>query len=746
MDITATTLPEALAELAREARVSIGTDGALPRVPTPRLHGKMTVAEAFARLLAGSGYVAQPVSATAWRIERASPIRVAPVSQTVAPPPEAPPQPILVTATKQPVELLSLAAAVSVVGVARMQMVGTQSASATIASDVDGLSLTSLGPGRNRMFLRGVADSAFSGESQSTVAVVLDEARLTYAAPDPDIRLVDMERVEVLKGPQGSLYGTGALGGIYRMVSHQAVIDETSLVSSAGVTHIYPGGTGYSLSNVANLPVLTGTAAVRLVGYTSQEPGWIDTGSRRDANDTRVYGARLQMGVIPTDGWRVDLTGFGQWLTSRDSRYVYAPGTYTRNAQAAEPHDNDLTHIAGRLTGELSGVDVMLASAVTLQKVGDTSDATVGADGFGLADPEILLDRRRYKTSDSELRLRGHVGRLRWLTGLTHVDAQQSMAMTLRGRSSSSLTVDQDRRDSHDSAAYFNLTLPLTSALSLDGGARLFLSSVRERRQTFSGPMTRKQDKAGVTPSLALVWQPNAGRLVYVRYGSAFRQGGTDINASGTIDVLKSDELASLEAGWRQQIAGTGQAELSAWYSRWNNVQSDLLLDNGLFETTNAGDAVILGIEGKLDLPIGHSWHLEAGGNVTDARLTRNALGFELKDRRLPVVPEYTLRAALRRDFTLAGMMAWARLNLRYVGPARMSFDPDIDRGMGNLVESAFELHLIRDRWQFTLSAQNLLQDKGNVFAFGNGLRYRTMDQYSPQQPATVLLSVTAAM
>src|SRR5690606_14816127 len=101
-----------------------------------------------------------------------------------------------------------------------------------------------LGPGRNRLFLRGVADSPFSGESQSTVAVVLDEARVTYSAPDPDIRLVDVERVEVLKGPQGSYYGTGTLGGIYHIVTRRAQVDKTSLALSANVESVAHGGTG----------------------------------------------------------------------------------------------------------------------------------------------------------------------------------------------------------------------------------------------------------------------------------------------------------------------------------------------------------------------------------------------------------------------------------------------------------------------------------------------------------------------
>ncbi len=699
--------------------------------------------------MAGSGYRARQVGNTAWRIERApvAPPQAAPRPIVhESPPEEVSPKPIIVTATKQPLELSVVPAAISVVSGQNIGRDDPRRSSATVAGQVDGLALTALGPGRNRMFLRGVADSAFGGESQSTVAVVLDEARLTYAAPDPDIRLVDIQRVEVLKGPQGSLYGTGALGGIYHMISHPAELDDLSLTLTGGGSIAAHGEMGYSGSAVANMPVLPGTAGLRLVGYAAQEPGWVDTGTRKDGNTTHVTGGRVVLGVEPGGGWRIDLTGLGQWIESRDSRYVYAAHSYSRAAQLAEPHDNDLTHLAGRLTGKLGSVDVMLATAMTWQDVDDTLDATIGAEDFGMADPRLLLDTRRYRTWDSELRLRGHLAGLDWLAGISHLDARQSIDTTLQGAAGESLLVDQDHRDSHDTAAYFNVTVPLTGHLSLDGGARLFASSIRDKRRLDTGQAESKQNKAGVTPSVALSWQPHTGRLLYVRYGSAFRQGGTMIDSNGSVQTLKGDELASVEAGWREELAGGAQINIGAWYSHWDDVQSDVLEDNGLITTTTAGDARILGIEGSVAVPVMHGWHVELGGNLTDAQLTRNALGYRLDDRRLPVVPKFTVRAALRHDFTLGSLAAWAKLGVRYVGPARMSFDPDLDRPMGDYVESNFELHLERGAWQVALTVQNLLGDKGNVFAFGNALRYRTMPQFTPQGPATVFLSASLAM
>lgn len=752
IDLSATRLPDAIAELSREAHVSIGADGSLPALPVRPIRGAMPVGEALARLLAGSGFKARQVGDTAWRIERAPPAHALALRPPLpAPVHMDPPEgelsgPIVVTATKQPLELSALPAAVSVVSGDNLGRGDPRRSSTTVAAQIDGLALTALGPGRNRMFLRGVADSAFGGESQSTVAVVLDEARLTYAAPDPDLRLVDIERVEVLKGPQGSLYGTGALGGIYHMVSHPADLDDSSLAMTGGGSLAAHGEMGYSASAVANLPVLPGTAGLRLVGYAAQEPGWVDTGTRKDANTTHVSGLRALLGIAPVAGWRIDVTGLGQWIESQDSRYVYAPHSYSRDAQLAEPHDNDFTHLAARLTGKLSGIDVMLASAMTWHDVDDTLDATVGADDFGLADPQRLFDRRRYRTWDSELRLRGHLGAADWLAGVSHLDARQSLDTTLQGAAGETLLVDQDHRDSHDTAAYFDVTVPLTGHLSLDGGARLFISSMREKRQLSTGRAESEQDKAGVTPSLALSWQPRPGRLLYVRYGSAFRQGGTMIDASGAAQTLKGDELASIEAGWREKLPGGAQLDIGGWFSRWDDVQSDVLESNGLVTTTTAGDARILGVEGSLDLPVAHRWHAEFGGNLTDAQLTRNALGYRLEDRRLPVVPEYTVRGALRHDFTLAGLDAWAKAGLRYVGPARMSFDAALDRAMGNYVESNLEVHLAHAGWQVALSVQNLLGDKGNVFAFGNPLRYRTMAQFTPQAPTTIYLSASLSL
>ncbi len=741
IDIPAATLPRAIGELSREAGVSIGTDGLLPNLRTRAVRGRLTVDQALERLLSGTGYIARRVGDNAWRIERRPATRTAtPVAIDSKPQNLNDPGTIIVTATKREAPLANLPLAVSVFIPSASESVDPASDTARVASAVDGFSMTGLGPGRNRMFLRGIADSPFNGESQSTVAIVLDGSRLTYSAPDPDLRLVDVERVEVIKGPQGSLYGTGALGGTYHIVTRRPDSERFAASMTGGATLVSGGGTGLSGSAIINLPLAKGAAALRLVGYRADEPGWIDTGTRGNANRTRVEGARAALGVELGDQWRLDLSGLVQFLGSRDSQYVYAPGARSRTAQLPEPHDNDLRHIAARLTRD-GDVTVELVSGMTWHEVEDKLDATIGASQFGLTDPLILSDDRQYRVLDNELRISSDRGPIRWLIGLSHVRARQDFTVSLAS-ANADLLIDDDRRTTSDLALFGDIGFALAPTVSVDLGGRLSHTRVTDSRVDPLGTAFERLGRTALTPSLALSWHPRSDRLIYLRYGSAVRQGGSDIDRMGQIERLKGDELQTLEAGWREQL-GSGQLDAGVWYSRWDHIQSDLLESDGLIETRNAGQGRIFGGEASLTLPLGGGWKLDSGANFVSARLVRNDLGIALDDRRLPVVPSYIVRAALSRCFAIGGAETSLTLRLRYVGPSRLSFDPLVDRPMGKLIEGGLEGHMTLAGFDLTASVENLFGEDEDSFAFGNSLRFATMRQYIPMPPRQVSVALS---
>lgn len=226
--------------------MSVGTSGALPQVITRPVHGARSARAALDRLLAGTGLVAVPAGEGVFRIEPAPaprehrhPPAAAPASSL----PEAPSE-IIVTGTKRSLAAFDVPFGISVVTLASGRAAGSIPGTAATLATISEVTLTNQGPGRDRLFIRGVADSPFNGPSQTTVSQFLDDARISFSAPDPDLRLVDIARVEILAGPQGTLYGTGSLGGIYRIVPAKPDSSRLSGDVAVEATAVAHGGTG----------------------------------------------------------------------------------------------------------------------------------------------------------------------------------------------------------------------------------------------------------------------------------------------------------------------------------------------------------------------------------------------------------------------------------------------------------------------------------------------------------------------
>lgn len=649
----------------------------------------------------------------------------------------------MVRATKRRLTLEDAPAAITVVKVDRTGRFDPRNNTQRVAERVEGLTLTGQGPGRNRMFLRGVADSPFGGKSQATVAVLLDDARLTYFAPDPDIRLVDVDRVELLKGPQGSLYGSGALGGIYRIVTRRADPSALTVAGSASFGSIADGDAGGGGSAVVNIPIVQDVAALRLVAYGEMAPGWLDTGRRKDSNGTTVVGGRLGLGIDAGGDWRADFTGFGQWLQAKDSNYTYRAEAHDRPAQLREPHQNDVVHGSVRLAHEGS-TEFILSSGYTAHDVDDRFDATQGAESFGLSAPQALIDDSRYRLWDSEARVTGSWGSLGWLAGLSHIEAWLYSARTLRDASSSSLNLETVDRRAKETALFGEASLQLFDAVSATLGARLFHTALHENRVTTGAEGADETKRTAVAPSASLSWRARKGRLLYVRYGSAVRQGGTTIRAGGEVEPLDEDELMTVEGGWRESL-GPFDIDLGLYHSWWRNVQSDVLLANGLIETANVGNGAISGAELSLKAALAGGWHADGGAMVQSAFLMRDTTGVKLDDRRLPVVPSWTLRGAVAHDFALGQWDATISVGARYVGPARLSFDPALDRRMGEYLDTTAVIGVRKGPWTFDLEGRNLLNSRGNSFVYGNPLRIFSARQFVRQDPFSIRLSATLA-
>lgn len=751
IDISHTDITTALGVLARTMKVSIGWRGQAPSFKVRPLHGKWTPEDALRVLLRGSPYVARRVSGTAYLIEPVTRTRPPHVSApsvkienrhaTQDHPPVAAETPIVVTAQKRPQDPFYTAVAIALAKPKDILPGRIITATSDVATAIDGLAVTNLGTGRNRQFIRGVADSPFNGTSQSTVAVVFNDARLTFDAPDPDLRLVDVDRVEVLKGPQGPLYGSGALGGIYRIVTRAPELDRGSVTAGGFAEAMAGGAPGGGAEATINLPVITDHLALRAVGYLSREGGWVDNISRNhDANATLVQGGRLALRWEPEPGWRLDLIGAAQDINAADSQYVDAPGDERdRSSNVAEPTDNDVRIVSATLQGPVGDLQLTVTSSYVAQDLFYRLESTPVSAMFGLDGPSVFDDRREYRVINNEVRLSPANGA--WVVGLAQLSTRSSNLATIRDSIRTSVA-ERRYREVAEYAGFAEGRIDLTSYLQATIGGRVSLTTGKDEAGDQTANGARRSRATNVSPTIALSWQTGPRGFAFARYASATRPGGLTLRNQGVQEDFAGDDLGTFDLGYRWRNASdTLQVELGAFFTDWRNIQSDYLLPNGLVSTRNAGDARISGLELSADLKASASLRLSAGFTYTDAMLVRTSQDVKLDNRRLPVTPVTTARGVARYGFAWRRWTGEAFIQANYVGPARLAFDTGLDRRMGGYVRAATGISFTRSGLGFGLRADNVLDSHGDSFAFGNPFSINAGRQRTPARPRSVMVS-----
>ena len=730
------------------AGVSIGLPGDMPRVTSAPVKGTMSVDAALRRMLKGSGYRAVRLNAALYRIKREAIARPAPSPSLVPVAPQSglPAPDIVVTAQKRTQSLASVPLSVSVLSLDDLASGSKTPTSQDISLGTEGLSMTNLGPGRNRQFIRGVADSPFNGQSQSTVAVQVDEARVTFDAPDPDLRLIDMDRVEILKGPQGPLYGSGALGGIYHIVTRQPALDKISgavRLSGQAVAH---GGMGTGGEAIVNIPILKDRLAVRAVAYHFLDAGWIDSGrGRKDSNAVKTAGWRLAVRWSPSDRWTADIGVALQDLNARDSQYVLAGRKMLRRSTLfAEPSDNDFKLAHARIESEVGSVKLLSATSYVDHHFTYALDATAAAARFGIAGNALFTEQRAYTLFNQELRLTPS-GEDRWLVGLSYLRATTGVSSRLLAQTdmAAPAAVQALDRVTSEYALFGENRISILSGLEATVGARLFRSIAEDERTEIADVQSQHISKTILSPSFALSLPLEGKGIVYLRYARAMRPGGLAPTGEGDGGRFHADELDTVDLGFRR-TAANGQLSLSTsgYFTRWSDIQSDYLLPNGLVATRNAGRGDIIGVEGAIDWTLLSGLKVSAGGAIQNARLTRAANGLKLDDTRLPVTPNINGRFAVAQHLALSEWNGQAVIQANYVGKARLSFDSDLDREMGGYATATAFADMSRSGWTVGVRIDNILDVKGDSFAFGNPFSIRNAPQFTPLRPRALTVSL----
>lgn len=741
IDLPTAPLAQSLSRLSARTGASIGYSGRLPAFTTRAVRGARGAADALHQMLDGSGYRAVATGPASFRIEAISP---APRPAPSDPQPRPALQPeIVVTALKRAAPLLSVPATVRVVRESELNTAGTIAGSGALAAELPTMTMSSLGPGRNRMFLRGIGDGPLNGFNQGSVAILLDEARLNYDAPDPDWALVDIDQVEILEGPQGPLYGTGALGGIVKITTRAPDLNTAGGRLDSGIAVTQDGDLSNSQSAVLNLPLAANRLALRAVAYRQRQAGWIDTqGAARDSNVERLVGGRIAVRWAPASGWTIDLTGALQGRRARDSQYVDGDlGRYGRPFRKPEPRDLDARLATLTVKGRIGDLELTSLTAISGQEAAATYDATPLAITLGTNGQTMVEDGRDYRLFDQEFRLGSSGARpINWLIGASLIRASTRANITAADKDQLSTLLSLKRHVS-EAALFGQASTAVTPTLHLEGGARLFVSKVDDGgEENGMARLVRKRSLRGAG-SVSLSWSPNRDQTYYLRAATAYRPGGANIEPEAHQQRYDADELASVELGARIRRGSSLAINATAFASQWQHVQADELLANGLVATRNAGNARNIGIEADLRWSPLHATDVHAGLMVQSARLERgSSAGADAP--RLPAVPQFSLRTRASHRIQIGGWTATVEGGLQFVGATHLSFDPIVDRRTGGrvVVDAAYRME--NGNWTVALSGANLANGAADTFAFGNPYRARAVPQRTPMRPRTIGLSI----
>jgi outer membrane receptor protein involved in Fe transport len=182
---------------------------------------------------------------------------------------------VIVTATRRAEKLQDVSESISALDSDAIAMRGLQQMD-DFAKLIPGLSLGVREPGGTTIVFRGVAGSGLQFGSISSSALYLDEQPITQDGRSPDPRLIDIERIEALRGPQGSLYGASSQSGTLRVITNKPDPSGFSAWTEGQVTSVEGGGTGYDVSAMVNLPLVQDKLSLRLVGFAAEDAGFID--------------------------------------------------------------------------------------------------------------------------------------------------------------------------------------------------------------------------------------------------------------------------------------------------------------------------------------------------------------------------------------------------------------------------------------------------------------------------------------
>lgn len=592
---------------------------------------------------------------------------------------------VVVTAQKRDERLQDVPISISVVSGEQMQQSGGAQLT-DYAAYVPGLQVDNAGsPGRSTLSLRGVAPIGPS----ATVGIYLDDAPIGSSGIynrsqvfSLDLMPYDIERLEVLRGPQGTLYGASSIGGLFKYVTVQPNLQELEVRASGEAFTIAHGDDiGWAASAMVSVPLIADQLAISGSYSRRETPGYIDnilTGEK-DVNDAVQQGGRAALLWQPDPALTIRLSGIWQSVDSDNVSLIYeglgntplAPGAdfLSTNAQLAEPFTSDFQYYSGSVAYDFGFAELSSTTSYSRLDILEVSDATRtfgGAFGGFAPYPATLVQKKwteevRLTSASSE--------RFEWMLGFFYTDEDNTHSQIVRALDASGAPLPgidpfatvRLPNTYKEYAAFGNATWKLNEMFHLTGGLRWARND-----QTFTQitqiPLAGldlsgdgESSEEVVTYSISPQVNFNRDAMVYARVATGYRPGGPNVALPGFPATVGSERVTSYEAGVKLGLLDRAVTfDAAVFMLDWNDLQTSAPFAGGINGLVNAGTAQSKGVEAAL--MIRPTAGMSVGWNFayTDAKCTETTDACTDGDQ-LPNVPKISTAMTADYRFDVGG-------------------------------------------------------------------------------------------
>ena len=615
--------------------------------------------------------------------------------------------------------------------------------------------------------IRGV----FSDVGAATTGIYIDDTPIQmrnagYWNANAFPQVFDLERVEVLRGPQGTLFGAGSEGGAIRFITPEPGLEKDTGYLRSDVADTVGGAPSYEVGAAVGGPIIEDELGFRLSVWGREDGGYIDRVSPanghlldKNANATRSDAGKAALTLAPVDDLRITASLYYQDIDSDDRNQYWnslsSGNDFAQASRVSQPSEDDFYLPSLKFTYQTDTLSFFFNSSYFYHREYAALDYTTYFGGIDDGNPlqyaagdqpsqAFLTNRQEGITQEFRLQSPAKNAHIDWTAGiyysrLTQKDYNlttdgQLVYTGVYGRAPSFVetTVSTDK----EVAGYGDLDFNLTRRLKLTAGVRVSKTLV-DYTQTgiFNpyplSPVSGSANSTPVTPKFGVSYQFDPDDFIYVSAAKGFRSGGVnptlpDLCRNEPVPesvAYQPDSLWSYEIGGKNTwLDGRVQLDSSLYEIKWTNIQQSVRYANcGFSFVGNLGSATGYGGDMSARLKISHDVLVGFSASYTDIAhdqtILEGASAILAKEGDKIGGPPFNLSAFGRYSFDVSGKNAFYRIDYTYhnktpvVDPAIVGYDPTLPN-LGSNQYLSMRVGVYLGGWELSMYGNNLTEER----------------------------------